>query len=144
MSSSTEIVDDTNINSSSIDDYNKTSHNSTNEKKKSFNRDSNIFCKILGFLNDTKNELSQLTFNLARGTYHSTASVYHSLNNPVVLINSIIGLSVVSTVLIGYIKNEKRFLLDKSNAYIWSSVLGTTAFITMDTFLSKKYFKKFE
>ncbi|CAL9728328.1 hypothetical protein MOUN0_D01618 [Monosporozyma unispora] len=67
-----------------------------------------------------------------------------ALKNPVILINSLIGVGTISTLLVGYIKYEKRFLKGQSNAFIWTTIIGATSFLTLDCYLSKKYYKKSE
>lgn len=67
-----------------------------------------------------------------------------SLQNPVVAVNALLAATSVTSLLIGYIKYEKRFFADKSNTFIISSVVGITGLLTADCFFSNKYYKKFD
>ncbi|SMN19130.1 similar to Saccharomyces cerevisiae YBR230C OM14 Integral mitochondrial outer membrane protein [Maudiozyma saulgeensis] len=67
-----------------------------------------------------------------------------ALKNPVVAINVLIGAASITSVLLGYIKYEKRFLADKPDMFIVGSVVGIAGLLTADCFLSKKYYKKFD
>lgn len=72
------------------------------------------------------------------------SNVFKALQNPVVAINVLLGAASVTSLLVGYIKYEKRFLADKSDLTIVGSVVGIGALLTADCFLSRKYYKKFD
>ena len=69
---------------------------------------------------------------------------FEQLKNPVISINILFGLTSITSILLGYIKYEKRFLADKSDMFIVGSIVGVTGLLTADCFLSKKYYKKFD
>ncbi|CAB4254412.1 Om14p [Maudiozyma barnettii] len=62
----------------------------------------------------------------------------------VVAINVLIGAASITSVLLGYIKYEKRFLADKPDIFVVGSVVGIAGLLTADCFLSRKYYKKFD
>lgn len=70
--------------------------------------------------------------------------LWEQLKNPVVAINVLLGAGSITSVLLGYIKYEKRFLADKSDMFIVGSLVGLTGLLTADCFLSRKYYKKFD
>ncbi|CAL9736875.1 hypothetical protein MOSE0_K09692 [Monosporozyma servazzii] len=90
----------------------------------------------------TSNCVKNSTSCIYTSTVNTVNCAINSLKNPVVLINSLIGAGALSTLLVGYIKYEKRFLKGQSNAFIWSSILGVTTFLTLDCYISEKYYKK--
>ncbi|CAD1782335.1 similar to Saccharomyces cerevisiae YBR230C OM14 Integral mitochondrial outer membrane protein [Maudiozyma barnettii] len=71
-------------------------------------------------------------------------NVLNALKNPVVAINVLIGAASITSVLLGYIKYEKRFLADKPDIFVVGSVVGIAGLLTADCFLSRKYYKKFD
>lgn len=70
--------------------------------------------------------------------------VYRELQNPVVLVNVILGSTVVVTLLQGYAKYEQRFLQGKSDGRILATAGAAVTLLTLDSILSAKYYKKFD
>ncbi|CCK72925.1 Om14p KNAG_0M00720 [Huiozyma naganishii CBS 8797] len=68
------------------------------------------------------------------------ATVCTALKNPVVAVNTLLGVSLLSAVLVGYVK-DKRFIQGKSPREIWGATAGAVALLTVDGLLSKKYSK---
>ena len=66
------------------------------------------------------------------------------LQNPVVLLNVILGSGVITGLLNGYIKYEKRFLKGKTNNEILGCAGAAVALLTLDGFVSKRYYSKFD
>ena len=73
-----------------------------------------------------------------------THSVYTTLRNPVVLVNALIGATSIYAMMTKYIKNESRFLADKSNSYIWGTAVAAVGLLSLDVMLSKRYYLKFQ
>ena len=71
-------------------------------------------------------------------------SVYIALQNPVVLTNALIGAASMYAMMTKYIKNENRFLADKSNSYIWGTAVAAVGLLSLDVMLSKRYYMKFQ
>lgn len=66
------------------------------------------------------------------------------LQNPVILVNVLLGSSFVTALLTGYAKYDARYLRDKSDAVILTTVGSITAILALDTVLSVKYYPKFD
>lgn len=66
------------------------------------------------------------------------------VQNPVIMVNLLLGSGLVTAVLTGYAKYDKRYLKDKSDGVILSVVGGATALLALDAVLSAKYYKKFD
>lgn len=92
------------------------------------------------------------TMNYACGVAHSTAARAQSLacraasevQNPVILVNLLLGSGVVAALLTGYAKYDTRYLKDKSDGAILCVVGSATALLALDTVLSAKYYSKFD
>lgn len=66
------------------------------------------------------------------------------LQNPVILVNVLLGSGVVTALLAGYAKYDVRYLRDKSDSVILTTVGSVTALLALDTVLSVKYYPKFD
>lgn len=73
---------------------------------------------------------------------NNVSSMVQALKNPVILVNTIIGATTITTLFVGYTKYDKRFLMGQSNKFIWSTVAGVASGLSLDIYLSKKYYKK--
>lgn len=108
---------------------------STDSNKK----DWKIFTNCLQYI---KNGL----YNGIQTTKHSFSNValytLQLLKNPMILMNCVVGIGFISVIFLGYIKYEKRFLMGKSNSFIWSCLFGSTCFVTFDYYLFNKYYLK--
>lgn len=123
-----------------------TNHNNNNYSNRSWNWFGNSLKTLMnGFYNGfqtTKNSLSTTLNNAYSNTLSTLSYTLEILKNPIILINTICGLSLISTLLIGYIKYEKRFLMGKPNSFIWTCLFGSTALLSVNCYLLNEYFIK--
>ncbi|KAL3236171.1 Om14p RNJ42_02063 [Nakaseomyces bracarensis] len=98
-------------------------------------------CQALGNL---KACVTEKACCLVSSTKALACRVYRELQNPVVLVNVILGSSVLVTLLQSYAKYEHRFLQGKSDGKILACAGTAVALLTLDGFVSSKYYKQFD
>lgn len=113
-------------------------HHDHEEKKESLKKSC---CQAFGTIKACVTEKANC---LVASTRALACKVYRELQNPVVLVNVILGSSVVVTLLQGYAKYEQRFLQGKSDGKILATAGTAVALLTLDGVLSTKYYKKFD
>lgn len=92
------------------------------------------------------------TVNYAYGAAQSAAAHAQTLahraaaevQNPVILINLLLGSGAVAALLTGYAKYDTRYLKDKSDGTVLLVVGGATALLALDTVLSAKYYPRYD
>lgn len=97
---------------------------------------------LYGGFQTTRNSLLMTLNSVYANTSNTILYTWDILKNPIVFLNAVIGLSLISAILLGYIKYEKRFLMGKPNSFIWTCLFGTTTLLTFDYYLLNKYFIK--
>lgn len=100
-------------------------------------------CSCLSFEQLKSCAIEKTNYVIARAQTLAV-KLYRELQNPVVLVNVILGSSVVVTLLQSYAKYEHRFLQGKSDGQILATAGAAAAILTLDGFLSQKYYKKFD
>ncbi|KAM3159738.1 hypothetical protein ACU8KH_05825 [Lachancea thermotolerans] len=96
-----------------------------------------------GILKNVANRASAAASYVATRVKTVSQRVAYELRNPVVIVNAALGVGLVSTLLKGYTKNQ-RYLKGKSDSVILSTVVGATAAVALDVYLSGKYYQKFD
>lgn len=65
------------------------------------------------------------------------------LQNPVVLLNVLLGSGALSGLIAGYAQYDTRYLKGKSDGAVLATVGGAAAIVAIDALLSAKYYKKY-
>ena len=68
---------------------------------------------------------------------------WEELQNPVVLLNVLLGSGALTGLLAGYAQYDTRYLKGKSDGAVLATVGGATAIVAIDALLSAKYYKKY-
>lgn len=120
-------------------------------KKKLQKCENTVVEKLKEFTNYVSARLASTGTYIRKSTY-STLAASQSLackasteiQNPVILLNLLLGSGIVTALLTGYAKYDARYLKDKSDGAILCTVGTATALLALDTVLSVKYYPKFD
>lgn len=95
-------------------------------------------------ITNTANYVRQATSSTLAASQSLSCKALTELQNPVILLNVLLGSSIVTALLTGYAKYDARYLKYKSDGTVLTTVGAATALLALDTILSVKYYPKFD
>lgn len=95
-------------------------------------------------ITNTANYVRQATSSTLTTSRSLSCKAITEVQNPVILLNVLLGSGFVTALLTGYAKYDARYLKYKSDGIVLTTVGAATALLALDTILSVKYYPKFD